>query len=182
MIIREAELADVATVNALAARAVRGLHLKAYPERVRELSIRHLYGADIQLIADRSYYVATVENVIVGAGGWSARDALYGARGAADVAGRPLNPASEPARIRAFYVDPNRAGQGIGGRLLVHSEAAARSAGFGEALLTSTLSAVPFYAAHGYESRQRVAAALPEGLALDMVEMRKSLCSEAGRS
>lgn len=131
--------------------------------------------ARLQLIRDESYLLAERDGVLAGAGGWSWRKTLAGAHGRDAAPGAPLDPSRDAAHLRAFYVDPAFARQGIGARLLAVSEAAAAKAGFGRAALTSTLPAVPFYAAHGYRQTGPFTLALPEGLELDLVRMEKAL-------
>src|SRR5205814_3780371 len=61
-----------------------------------------------------------------------------------------LDPKSEPAKIRAFFVDPEHARHGIGRAILARSEAEAIRAGFSSFELMATLPGVRLYAKYGY--------------------------------
>ena len=83
-------------------------------------------GLDTQLIADRTYALVEEDGRLAGCGGWSYRATLYGGD-ASQVAreARRLDPATEAARIRAMYTDPDFARRGVGARVLAICEAAA---------------------------------------------------------
>lgn len=127
---RLARAEDVPTITALVSRSIRALHSESYDDDLIEEAIRHAYGADWQLVRDRSYFVAEIEDRVVGAGGWSYRQTLAGAHGPDATPAPALDPQIDAARIRAFYVDPALARVGIGRALLQKSEAAAAQAGF----------------------------------------------------
>ncbi|TCP36639.1 GNAT family N-acetyltransferase [Sphingomonas sp. BK235] len=172
---RAAVGADVAAIDALAARSIRALHAGAYPAAVIEEAVAHAYGVDWQLVRDATYFVATVDGALAGAGGWSFRHTIAGAHGPDDPAAAPLIPGRDAARLRAFYVDPAQARRGVGALLLGVSERAAAAAGFRHAELTATLPAIPFYAAFGYREVGDLDLPLPSGTALRLRLMRKPL-------
>lgn len=172
---RLAEPADVPVVNTLTARSIRALHAGSYDNAVIDEAVRHAYGVDWQLVRDGTYFVAEVGGVIVGAGGWSYRHTLAGAHGPDDPAAERLDPARDAARVRAFYVDPAYVRRGVGTLLLRLSENAAREAGFMEAELTSTVPAIPFYAAFGYRPMNAFDMRLPNGSILRLELMNKRL-------
>ena len=86
-----------------------------------------------------------------------------------------LEPATDAARIRAFFVHPEYARRGLGTLLLRTCEDAARTGGFTRAELTSTLTGVALYAARGYVARERFEIALGNGAKLPVVRMEKSV-------
>ena len=88
---------------------------------------------------------------------------------------RVLDPATEAARIRAFFVHPAHARRGLGRKLLVHCEAAAKAAGFGRAELMATLPGVPLYQALGYEALETVIHPMPGGQQVEFVRMGRAL-------
>jgi GNAT superfamily N-acetyltransferase len=90
-----------------------------------------------------------------------------------------LDPHSEPARIRAFFVHPDCARRGIGSRILRACLDAAREAGFRRVTLASTLPGVPFYRAFGFEEKERIEVPLPDGVALPVIRMEKAVAREA---
>ena len=81
----------------------------------------------------------------------------------------------DAARIRAFFVTPLHARQGLGRLLLATCEAAARAAGFRTLELMATLPGVPFYAACGFEALGERRDRLPNGVEVRFVPMQKVL-------
>ena len=82
------------------------------------------------LIEDGTYYVHEWGGEIVACGGWSRRNRLYTGSGAAADDGRLLDPASEPARVRAMFVRGDWTRRGLGRAILAACESAARAEGF----------------------------------------------------
>lgn len=119
------------------------------PEQIA--ASRMVMGLDTQLIADRTYCVIEDGLTPVGCGGWSNRATLYGGDHSADLRNAAtLDPARDPARIRAMYTHPDHARRGVGRMVLNYCEAAARACGFSSAELMATMSGVPLYRAAGY--------------------------------
>jgi len=119
------------------------------PEQI--VSSRAVMGLDRQLVIDGTYFIALADTGIAGCGGWSRRATLYGGDHSAGLREpRLLNPASEPARIRAMYTHPDCARRGVGRALLAHCEAAARAEGFGACELMGTMAGLPLYLSAGY--------------------------------
>ena len=86
-----------------------------------------------------------------------------------------LDPHADPARIRAFYVHPSHARQGLGRLMLEHCSAAAREVGFRRLELMSTMPGVPLYTAMGFTAIEESPLTMPDGVVLPMVRMGKSL-------
>jgi GNAT superfamily N-acetyltransferase len=172
--LRLATLADTQAIGALVRRSMRGLAARDYgPEQV-EGSLDVLVGVDRQLLLDGTYYVAEAEGRLVAAGGWSARAQLYGP--SREEGGGPLlDPATGAARIRAFFVDPSHARQGLARRILERCEATARARGFRRMELMALLSGVGFYVACGYREMEPAEVALPGGVTFRAVRMEKEL-------
>lgn len=108
-------------------------------------------GLDTQLVRDGTYFLIECEGRIAGCGGWSFRATLYGGDDSV-VAREPatLDPATDAAKIRAMYTDPDFTRRGIGARILAICEDAARQAGFQRVELMGTAAGVPLYRAQGY--------------------------------
>lgn len=156
-------------------RSARALQKATYTPAQIEAALGTVFVVDETLIADGTYFVAERERAIVGCGGWSRRRTLFGGDhgGARDDA--LLDPAREPARIRAFFVHPAHARQGVGRLLMAACERAAREAGFGRLELVATLAGEPLYSAFGFRVVERYDLTLPSGLALPVVRMAKRL-------
>jgi GNAT superfamily N-acetyltransferase len=148
--IRLATAEDIEALVALMARAIAELQ-KGFlsPEQIAASSA--MMGLDRQLIADGSYFIAELDSKIAGCGGWSARATLYGGSQSPGRDARLLDPACDPARIRAMYTEPAFARRGVGRAILAACEAGARAAGFKRAELMATLSGEPLYRAAGFE-------------------------------
>lgn len=151
MLVRVALPADVADLSALIARSALHLSRGYYDEAQAAAASAEVFGVDTQLIADGTYLVAEEAGVAVGCGGWSRRATLFGGDQFAARDAALVDPATDAARIRAFFVDPAHARRGIATLLLQACERAARAAGFSRLALMATLPGVPFYRAHGFE-------------------------------
>jgi len=172
--IRKATAEDAPAIARLIDASVRRLSEGYYTPEEIERSLDRVFGVDSRLIADGTYYVAEVDGAIAGCGGWGRRATLYGG----DQAERndaELDPATDAAKIRAFYVAPAHSRQGIARRLLEVCEDAARESGFRRAELAATLPGVPLYAATGYTGDEEVATDLGDGYELRCVRMTKML-------
>ena len=113
-------------------------------------------GLDTQLVDDGTYYLVEIDGALAGCGGWSRRATLYGGDQSPGRSARLLDPATEPARVRAMYTHPRHTRKGVGRLILSICEAAARAGGFRRVELMATLAGVPLYHACGYEPLERV--------------------------
>ena len=112
---------------------------------------------------------------IVGCGGWSRRKTLYGGDQFSDREDSLLDPATDAAKIRAFFVHPAWARRGIGGMILDACESAAKATGFHRLEMGATLTGIPFYKAKGYAELELMEAPLGTGLSLPIVRMAKNV-------
>ena len=140
-----------------------------------EAALGPVFGVDRQLIRDCTYFIVEAAGQIVGCGGWSKRKTLYGGDRHRPGEDAELAPRINPARIRAFFVHPHWARQGIGRTILQYCEAAAIKAGFKKAELVATLAGEPLYARFGYDVVERYEAPMTGGLTLPVVRMTKPL-------
>ncbi len=176
--LRLATLEDVPELRQLISRSARGLSPAYYTAAQIESAITHVFGTDTRLIEDGTYFAVVDGGRIVGCGGWSRRRTLYGGDQVPRVDDSFLDPALEPARIRAFFVDPEWARRGIGRQILGACTAAARVMNFSALELMATLPGVPMYEAEGFVALERTDAVLPDGVALPLVRMRRAIQSE----
>ena len=172
---RLATFSDIPRLQTLIALSVRGLSTGYYSPTQIESAIKYVFGVDSQLVTDGTYYVLEKDNKIVACGGWSKRNTLYGGDQHKEVADPLLNPETDAARIRAFFVHPDYARQGIGRQMINLCEGAAQANGFKSFELGATLPGVPLYETMGYIAIERVDAAMPDGEVLGIVKMRKAL-------
>ena len=175
LMIRKAITEDIPVLESLIPLSVRGLQARDYSERQMEGAIGTVFGVDRQLIRDGTYFVVEAEGRIVACGGWSLRQTLFGSDHAPAKDDRYLDPARDPARIRAFFVHPEWARRGIGALLLRACEDAAIAHGFSRLELAATLTGVPLYRAHGFEEIERIEVALPNGESLPVIRMAKQV-------
>jgi GNAT superfamily N-acetyltransferase len=173
--LRPALLTEVPALNALIRTSATELSHGYYTAAQIESLITHVFGVDTQLVVDGTYFVIERQSTLLACGGWSWRRTLFGGDQAKDAIDPALDPASEAARIRAFFVHPASARQGLGRRLLVHCEAAARAAEFHRTELMATLPGEPLYRAFGYRTLEPVTHHLPDGQTVGFVRMGKSL-------
>ncbi len=178
--IRQAATSDIPALRALIDASVRGLQAQDYTPAQIESALATVYGVDTQLIADGTYFVAEVlapeaEPVIAGCGGWSKRKTLYGADHCAGREDSLLDPSTDAAKIRAFFVHPDWARRGIGSMILEACETAARSAGFTSLEMGATLTGVSFYRAKGYAELERIEVPLENGASMPIVRMGKDV-------
>ena len=176
--IRLATAEDVPALKDLIPVSARALSRGFYTDAETEGAIRHVFGPDSRLIADGTYFIAEEDGVIAGCGGWSRRRTLYGGDQTKSGEEPLLDPAREPAKVRAFFVHPDFARRGVGSRILEACLSAARSAGFRRVELAATLPGVPFYAARGFVERERLSAPMPDGRGLPIVRMERALDGE----
>jgi GNAT superfamily N-acetyltransferase len=173
--LRLAEPNDVAALQALIARSARGLSVGYYTPAQTEAAVTYVFGVDSQLIADRTYFVIEDDGHQVACGGWSRRRTLFGGDQAKAGTDPLLDPAAEPARIRAFFVDPRLKRRGLGRQLMSACVDAARAAGFSALELVSTLPGEPLYLATGFSVIKRFELALPGNVLLPVTQMRLTL-------
>ena len=173
--IRPAAEADVPALQVLIALSARALSREDYSDAEIEAAVRYVFGVDSELLADRSYFVVEQGDTPVACGGWSKRKTLFGGDQYSGRESGLLDPATEAAKIRAFFVHPDWARQGVGTLLLDHCEAEARRHGFTTAEMMATLPGVKLYRARGYAGDEVVTYPTPDGVALRFIPMIKKL-------
>jgi GNAT superfamily N-acetyltransferase len=175
IVLRKATRDDISRLETLIARSARGLSADDYRPSQIEGALRGAFGVDTQLLADQTYFVAEEDGRFVGCGGWSFRSTLFGGDARTGRDSSMLDPRTQPAKIRAFFVDPTDARRGIGTLLLERCEKEARDRGFSQVELMATLPGVRLYAARGYVGSPTVHFDVGAGETIEFVPMRKSL-------
>lgn len=172
---RIATEADLPALRALMTRAIERLQDDFLsPAQVR--ASHKVMGLDTQLVKDRTYFMIEEDGRLAGCGGWSFRATLYGGDDSV-VAREPvrLDPATDAAKVRAMYTEPDFARRGVGKLLLALCEDAARAAGFGRVELMGTMAGVPLYRACGYTPVREVQSAPIDGVTVPLLLMTKQL-------
>lgn len=145
-----------------------------YDDRQTASAAVHIAVLDRTLIEDGTYYVAEAGGEIVACGGWSRRNKLYnGTDAGADT--RLLDPATEPARIRAMFVRRDWTRRGLGRAILTACVDAARAEGFTSLALMATLPGVPLYRAFGFDEVEQAELTMPDGVVLGGMAMARGI-------
>jgi GNAT superfamily N-acetyltransferase len=173
--VRKATLDDREAITQLIADSARRLSREHYADAQIEAAIASVFGVDSTLIEDGTYFVAEQDGALIGCGGWSKRKTLFGGDQFSDRDTAMIDPASEPSRIRAFFVHPDHARKGVARAILSECETEAKAHGFAALELLSTLPGIKFYEANGYLPMGDFDLELPGGVKLQFVPMRKQL-------
>jgi GNAT superfamily N-acetyltransferase len=190
--LRQATEEDIPALEVLIEASIRGLQAGDYTRVQIEGALGTVLGLDSQLIRDQTYFVAeafasddafgNVQARIAGCGGWSKRKTLFGADRGPGREPDLLDPAIDAAKVRAIFVHPEFARQGLGTLILARVEAEARAAGFSRYEMGSTLTGVPLYRLKGYVEVERIAVPLSNGESLPVVKMVKEAGCESYRA
>ena len=162
-------------MNALIRQSGLGLAAGFYTEAQAAAITREVFGVDSALVEDGTYFVIEAQGKMVACGGWSRRATDFGGDHAKNGEDRPLDPAAEAARIRAFFVDPGMARRGLGTLMLEHCTQQARAAGFTSLELVSTMPGEPLYLKHGFTPLERITLPLSGGVSVALTRMRKTI-------
>jgi N-acetylglutamate synthase-like GNAT family acetyltransferase len=182
--IRKAITADIPKLRELIDASVRGLQAGDYTPEQIEGALKTVFGVDSQLIEDETYFVAEAKSqakiesagvIAVGCGGWSKRKTLFGGDQWTARKDSLLNPRTDAAKIRSFFIHPDWPRRGIGSAILKTCEAAAKSAGFTRAEMGATLTGVKLFQVRGYVPLESIEIPLENGASLPVVRMAKQL-------
>jgi GNAT superfamily N-acetyltransferase len=188
--VRVAVTADIPALRELIELSVRRLQAQDYSSEQMEAALRTVFGVDSQLIADGTYFAAEASSsgshsateklqamseapILVGCGGWSKRKTLYGGDRWRAREDDLLDPLHDAAKIRAFFIHPDWARQGIGTKVLDACEAAALAAGFTRFEMGATLTGAKLFRERGYAPLQQIDLPLENGITLPIIHMSK---------
>ena len=170
---------DIPAITELIPLSARALQKHCYSSPQIEAALGPIFGVDRQLIRDGTYFAVDSGGSLAGCGGWSKRKSLFGSDQARAEPDPELDPACDPARIRAFFIHPAWARRGIGRAVLMACEEAILQAGFTRVELVATLPGEPLYAAIGYAAAERYEIEMADGLKMPVVKMTKRLHRKA---
>lgn len=173
--VRLANEADIPELEALIQRSVHELQTPYYSRAQMDAAEGAVFGVDRQLIDDGTFFVVEDAGTLIGCGGWSRRLAVFGGDRHRASESALIDPRTDPARIRAFFVHPDWARLGVGTALLQTCEQAIRNAGFDRITMVATLAGEPLYARFGYAVDERYDVPLRDGLTLPVIRMSKQL-------
>lgn len=166
---------DKEAITELIADSARGLGSSHYSAEQIEAALRSSFGVDSQLIEDQTFYLAVHGQALVGCGGWSYRETLFGSDHETNRSAAVEDPETGAAKIRAFFVRPAYARMGVGTLILNKCELEAWRRGFRRLELMSTLPGVAFYRRHGYIPETSIYHGLNQLLKIEFVPMSKRL-------
>jgi GNAT superfamily N-acetyltransferase len=169
---RVARAADATAVAELMRVSVRALFPAYYDEVQTASAAEYIAVLDQALIDDGTYYVHEAGGEIVACGGWSRRNKLFNAS-TAGADERLLDPATEPARVRAMFVRGDWTRRGLGRAILNTCVEAARAEGFTRLALMATLPGVPLYKAFGFTEVETAELTMPDGVVLGAIAMER---------
>jgi N-acetylglutamate synthase-like GNAT family acetyltransferase len=175
MELRTAERSDIPALGELIELSGRALSTGFYSREQADAITRHVFGVDTQLIDDQTYFVIEHGGQVVACGGWSKRFTLFGGDQAKTGPDPLLDPATDPARIRAFFVHPSMARRGLGRQLMAACIDASKQAGFISLELISTMPGEPLYLASGFVVLERFDLDLPGGIQVPVSRMRMAI-------
>jgi len=176
-LIRLATETDIPALEELIPLSVHGLQSAHYTAAQRQAALGPVFGVDRALIQDGTYFVVELENRVVGCGGWSKRKTLFGGDQSCVRDDLFLDPANDPARVRAFFIHPDFARRGFGSAIMGRTEQAIHEAGFKRIVMVATLAGEPLYARFGYQVDERYEVPMGDDLRLPVVRMSKVVCS-----
>lgn len=174
--LRLATPADAEDIAALMTASVQALFPAFYDAAQTASAVRHIGVLDPTLIEDGTYFVIEgPDGTLAACGGWSRRDKLFNGAAVTGTEARLLDPAREPARVRAMFVHGDWARRGLGTRILAACEDAARAEGFTVLALMATLPGVPLYRSWGFGEEEPEDVPMPDGVVLAGIRMRRAI-------
>lgn len=174
-VLRRATTGDLPAIAELMRRSVFDLFPLFHDERETAAAAVYLTVPDSVLVDDGTYFVHDVDGVLVSCGGWSRRDKLHAGTELDASDDRLLDPATEPARVRAMFVHGDWTRRGLAREILDRCVRDAQEAGFRDLVLMATLPGVPLYRAFGFRDAGATRIRLPNGVVIGGLSMEYPL-------
>ena len=160
--VRFARPDDLAAVDALLARSYPRLLKADYPPSVLVTALPLISRAQPRLVTSGTFYVGLLDGEIVAAGGWTHH-------------GPQSNKQTQRGHIRHVVTDHRHTGRGFGRALIRHTLEQAKSAGIRHMECQSTLMAVGFYRALGFDEIGPLEIELRPGIIFPAVQMIRKI-------
>jgi N-acetylglutamate synthase-like GNAT family acetyltransferase len=173
--LRYANISDYKAIKSLIELSARTLGAEDYSAEQIEGALKAAFGLDKQLITDQTYFVVETERSIVGCGGWSYRQTLFGSDAEQNRNSNRINPESGAAKIRAFFVSPVCSRMGIGSMILHRCEVEAFNAGFRKLELMATLPGIRLYEKRGFVADKPIQYPVGGQLTIEFIPMHKEI-------
>lgn len=156
--IRPAVEADIAAITEIQEASILTLGAAVYGHTKAQAWARFGIEQSHGLLHQGEFFVAEALGLVVGVSGWS-----------------PDPERADTAWIRYVFVRPEAAGRGLGRRLVATAESAALAAGRVRLMLWSSLNALGFYRALGYQRLRRATWPVAPRIELDYELMVKRM-------
>ena len=173
--LRLARTDEADAIDALMKASTHDLFPHFYDAAQTAASVEFIASVDRTLIEDGTYFVIEEDGELIACGGWSRRDKLYTGSDAGAGDARLLDPATEPARVRAMFVRPDRVRRGLGTRILEACDAAARAEGFRTLALVATRPGQPLYERFGFRVTAETPVRMPNGVTIPCAAMERPI-------
>ena len=161
--LRAAIKRDISAIDGLLARAYPRLLKPDYPPSIPVMALPKISRAQPEMVTCGTYYVVEEDGVLLGAGGWTATAPGKGGltRGV--------------GHVRHVVTDDRATRRGVGRTLMDHITKDAKAQGLRRLHCYSTLTAVPFYGAMGFDVLGHITIPIGPGIDFPAVEMERHL-------